>query len=219
MTFYKNNGGDYKMEKNLFSEETIYRWFRTSRIIYFKKGDIIIKDSDFSNYMYLMADGMAHISYLHEAGKECTIDVVEIGQFLNIYNLFIDDNNTMIGKALTDVEIALVNREEVLAVLEADRDLAMEMLKKFSVKIHDLTEILSQVAYGKVEDRILYVFNKMSGDYDGPWKPIGIGITHQDLGSMVGATRETVTSILNKLIREDRIKIVDYKIWIRKYNM
>lgn len=204
------------MEKNLFSEEMIYRWFKTSRIIYFKKGTIITKDIELSNYMYLMADGMANVSYLHEAGKECTIDLVERGQFLNIYNLFIDDNNTMIGKALTDVEIALVNREEVLTALEADQELAMEMLKKFSVKINDLTEILSQVAYGKVEDRILYVLNKMSEDYEGPWKPIGISITHQDLGSMVGATRETITSILNKLIREDRIKIEDYKIWIRK---
>lgn len=201
---------------NLFPESTVKDWMNKGNEIIFKRGDFISKPKDLSNYVYLIKEGNANIFHIHEDGKECVIGILSKGDFIHILDIFTEGNSEVLAKALTEVKISAIDKEQIKKVVKEDSNLSMELLSHFSLRLQEMIEMLSQIAYGKVEERLLFLFKKLadSNKEQEGWIPIPISITHQDLAGMVASTRETVTLLINKLIQKGLIKQHNSKIWI-----
>ena len=74
---------------------------------------------------------------------------------------------------------------------------------------------MSQVAYGKVEERLLFLLSNLANKEHSRegYHPIDVSITHQDLAGMIGSTRETVTLLMSKLTNKKLVKIEKDRIW------
>ncbi|MBV9646746.1 MAG: Crp/Fnr family transcriptional regulator [Candidatus Eremiobacteraeota bacterium] len=68
---------------------------------------------------------------------------------------------------------------------------------------------MEDLAYARVSDRILHVFQRLAQEHG---VPVGDGIridvrlTHADIASLIGSTRETVSAEMAQLAREGRIR-------------
>lgn len=202
---------------SLFPDEAVKSWIEKGEEILVKKGDLIIKPEGLSDYTYLILEGNAHIFHIHEDGKECVIGILSKGDFIHLFDIFTERDSRVIAKALTDVKISIVHKEEIKKVVSENSSLSMKLLSDFSLRLQEMVEILSQVAYGKVEERLLFLFEKLADRDKGEsgWFPIPVSVTHQDLAGMVASTRETVTLLINKLLQTGVIRQKDNKIWMR----
>lgn len=201
----------------LFPNDAVSEWMKNGTELTFSKGDEIMKPSNMKNSVYLIKEGKAQIYHLHGDGKECVVGVLSRGDFIHMMDIFTDNETEMVAKALVDIKVSVVGKKEIREIVMKSPDLALKLLGEFSFKLHEMIEILSQVAYGKVEERLLFMFRKLADkdlEVDG-WTPIPVSLTHQDIAGMVASTRETVTVLMNKLIQRGLVKKLDNNIWIR----
>lgn len=203
---------------HLFNKDIVERWLKDREEYFFKKGDFI--ENNTSNSVFLLKQGNARIFHLHEDGKECVIGLIQPGDFIDLLDIFTQRKNTVLSRALTDVIVVAVSKKEIRKIVEETPELAMALLEHFSYKIQEMIEILEQVGYGKVEQRLIYLFNKLADLQQGQdgWYPLPTSLTHQDIAGMVASSRETVTLLINKLLSLGILKQNENRFWIYANN-
>lgn len=201
----------------LFPKKYIEEWTNNEEILIFKKGDDITNFRQHKNCIYLVKKGSVSVFHLHVDGKECIIGLFSSGEFINLFDVFTEKESSMLFKALTEVTVVAIQKEKVRKIVEQNPPIAMALLNHFSNRMQEMAEILGQIAYGKVEERLIFLFKKISDPSKNKngWQPLSCSITHQDLAGMVGSTRETVTLLINKLIQLGVILQKEDRIWIR----
>ncbi len=202
---------------DLFPKTTVRDWMNKGKEIIFKKGDTIIKPQSLSNYIYLIKEGNVHIFHIHGDGKECVIGILSKGDFIHMFEIFTEKDSDVYAKALTNVKISAIHKNQIRRVVKEDSELSMELLSNLSLRLQEMIEMLSQVAYGKVEERLLFLFKKLAdrNNEQNGWIPVSVFITHQDMAGMVASTRETVTLLINKLTQKGLIRQYNNRIWIK----
>lgn len=201
----------------LFPQKCIDEWMNQGEEFNFKKGEVITRLGKLKNKVYLIKKGSVSIFHIHVDGKECIIGLLSSGECINLFDIFKEKESSMIFKALTEVTVVAIQKEKVRKKVEETPTLAMELLSHFSCKLQEMVEVLAQVAYGKVEERLIFLFKKLAipMNTENGWCPISCSITHQDIAGMVGSTRETVTVLINKLIQFGIIRQDEDRIWIK----
>lgn len=202
---------------NLFTESKIESWKSQGNLLTFKKGDFICTPGHLSDTVYLIIEGHARVFHLHLDGKECILGVVSEGDFIDILQVFSGRESQLFSKALTEVKVISIPKDEIKNEIQQNGELAMAFLYYFSNHLQDTIEILEQVAYGKVEERLLFLLNKLANksEVHNEWYPLPEFITHKDLAGMIASTRETVTFLINKLIQTGKVKQNHNRIWVK----
>lgn len=202
---------------NLFPKNYSNEWMKNGIELTFKKGELISTPEKLDKYVFIIKKGNACDFHIHIDGKECVIGLLSRGDIIGLANVFIEKEGRIFSRALTELKVVAVSREEVKRLVQQNSSLAMALLNYFSEKHQDMVEILEQIGYGKVEKRLIFLFQKLI-DYskeDNGWYPIPSSITHKDMAAMIASTRETVTLTINKLLQDSIIRYHENRIWIQ----
>jgi len=204
--------------KKLFPNEIIENWIKNGSPYNYKKGTVISSSLNSINNVYIVKKGQASILRTHLDGKECIVGLVRENEFLNIYDIFSTLKSNMSFKAITDLDVAAINKETIINYTLSNPEQSLALLNYFSDSLQEMSEMLSHIAYGKVEERIVFLFKKISEDNPAntDWFEINKVLTHQDIASMIGSTRETVTIVIHKLTSRGYIKHSKNIIWVNK---
>ncbi|MFF5996995.1 Crp/Fnr family transcriptional regulator [Lysinibacillus sp. KU-BSD001] len=202
---------------NLFSTAQVEKWQAKENIFTFKKGDFICTPGQLSDSIYLIVEGHARIFHIHLEGKECVLGILSEGDLIDLLQIFSDKESQLFAKALTEVKVIAIPKSEVKKEIQQNQELLMTLLHYFSNRLQETIEILEQVAYGKVEERLLFLLNKLANKeaLSQEWYPLPEFLTHSNLAGMIASTRETVTFLLNKLIQTGNVKQENQRIWIK----
>lgn len=202
---------------DLFPSHIVVDWMNKGRDISFKKGGLISTQRISPETVLILKSGIANAYQLHSDGKECILGLVSSGEFTDIFNIFDSEESNVFCRALTDVTVSAVPKKKIKEVVSKDPTLAIDILGYFSKRYTDTINILSLVAYGKVEERLIFLMEKLADPSyaDSNWQPIPSVITHKDIAGMIASTRETVTSLINKLINSGILRQHEDRLWIR----
>ncbi|MBS4192275.1 Crp/Fnr family transcriptional regulator [Bacillus sp. FJAT-49705] len=200
---------------HLFKKQYVEEWMGR-RKHYFKKGEQIYFPKKLTNEIYLLVDGTARMFHVHHHGKECVLGLLSQGDFIDLTSVFTDKSSNVFAMALTDVAAVQVRKQEIREQVMNTPELSMALLHYFSNKLHETVHILEQVAYEKVEERLMNMLRKLADpkeELDG-WYPLPHFLTHKDIAGMIASTRETVTFLLNKYIQNGVIRQQQNRLWI-----
>lgn len=200
---------------HLFDKAHIDDW-KANKTYKFKKGEQITYPGKFTNEIYLIVDGNARIFHLHPDGKECVLGIHSAGDFIDLSSAFMDKESDAYSIALTEVTVVKVRIKEIREAVIKTPDLALALLHHFSNRLLDVVHILEQVAYEKVEERLITLLMKLmdpENEVEG-WYPLPPFITHKDIAGMIASTRETVTFLINKLSQNEVIRNEKSRLWI-----
>ncbi|MFT9846799.1 Crp/Fnr family transcriptional regulator [Aneurinibacillus sp. REN35] len=202
---------------HLFSPSRIDNWKSKKNYYTFKKGDFICTPGQRSDAVYFIVEGHARIFHLHLEGKECVLGILSEGDFIDLLQVFSDRESQLFAKALTDVKVLSIPKSEVKNEVQQNKELSMTLLYYFTNRLQETIEILEQVAYGKVEERLLFLLEKLANksESDQEWYPLPEFITHKNLAGMIASTRETVTFLLNKFIQINKVKQEEQRLWLK----
>lgn len=202
---------------HLFDKARVDDW-KHNRTYRFKKGEQITYAGKLTNEIYLIVEGNARIFHVHPDGKECVLGLLSSGDFIDLSSAFMDKESDAYSIALTEVSVVKVLTEEIREEVIKTPDLALALLHLFSNTLRDVVHILEQVAYEKVEERLINLLKKLMDPENGVegWYPLPPFITHKDMAGMIASTRETVTFLINKLSQNEVIRHVDSRLWVSK---
>ncbi len=141
----------------------------------------------------------------NEDGKEYIIDIFMDGDFVGYNDLIRDTKYAEGASALEDTDISLIPREDFVALLHANRDVASQLIKMLANNVTEKEEQLLNLAYHSVRKRVanaILLLSEKEGDAE-------INILRDDLARIVGTAKESVIRMLTEFKEDGYIEIND----------
>jgi CRP/FNR family transcriptional regulator len=207
----------FKPTVSLFPEDYLNALTKDETELIFKNGEMICTAGKPNKCFFIIKEGYVCNFHIYIDGKEYIIGLLSSGDIIGLTNVFLQKQNNVFYRALTEVKVVSISGERLKALVEQNSVLAMSLLNYFSETHHDIIETLEQISYGTVENRLIFLLKKLI-DWDhenNGWYPISVSLTHKDIASMIGSSRETVTTTINKLLKDGVIKRLENIIWIQ----
>lgn len=179
----------------------------------FKLGEVIYREGDNSNMVYLVITGVVKTHKLDEQGKELITGIHKPDDFFGLTNFTKNIPYPEYATAMEDSQCIGVTKPALREVLMHNPDLVLELMQLMSESLTDAREQLLQMAYGSVRKKtantILRFADKLQSNVKGP-----IHILRSDLAGVAGMATETLIRTLSSFKKEGLIDICDRDIKI-----
>jgi CRP-like cAMP-binding protein len=198
----------YLKETHIFgglSDTEVARLAERALMRQFGRGRVMLDPEERSDLIYIIKEGRAKVSAYSSDGKEQILAILEPGDLFGELAL-VGEREPVHIEAFEDTLVCGVRREDLENLLRAHPDLALRLIRALAARLRLAEEEIENLVFRDVPGRLATVLLRMGEDYgtrdDGRGIRLTLRLTHQDLAAMIGATRETVTNILNRF-RED----------------
>ena len=174
------------------------------------RGTRVFDQGDTTRIVYVVKRGAVRIARETRDGKDVTVALLGAGDFFGEETLFDDRPRTTVAVVVEDALLCTVRADDLFAVLARDPQLAMNVAKVLSGKLGDARETMEDLAYARVGDRIVHLYRKLAAEHGTPVAGgvrVNVRLTHADVASLVGSTRETVSCEIGKLVEGRRLHI------------
>jgi len=174
-----------------------------------KKGTLILSPSNSVPALFLIKQGQVRLYRMNEQGKQFTIDILVDGNiFGQTSNMSLTDDQVYV-ESMADSYLCMIGKDEFESIIKQKPEIALKLIKILSSRLKDICDISEKIALGDVRQRLLFLLVKLSeksGKRKNQWQPIDVKLTHLDLATMVGSTRETVSTIMGQMKKDGLIK-------------
>jgi CRP/FNR family transcriptional regulator len=173
------------------------------------RGTRVFELGDTSRIVYFIKRGSVRIARLTEDGKDVTVALLGPGDLFGEEVLFGDQPRTTIAIVMEDSLLCTSRADDVFALLTRDPALALNVARLLSDKLDAARSTMEDLAYARVADRIEHLYRKLAAEHGVPvpgGTKVAMRLTHADVASLVGSTRETVSVEIAKLVEAGRLR-------------
>lgn len=204
----------YLRNHQVFSQITDEKYQELCVWTGFKKGiknEAIFFSHETTKRIYFLKKGMLKIISLDAEGNEVTKDIIQKGDIFGEIALEEDseNNSSEYAKVMSEEAVmctfTLENFEKVLAKYPT---ISLRFTKKVGDKLKTLENRYNNLIFKDVRTRVIHFLKKFvkdNGETQGEVLSARNYLTHQDIAHLTGSTRQTVTSILNQLKKENKL--------------
>lgn len=198
---------------------------RRSRLLVLKTHDRLFQAGDVSGDVYIVADGCIRVSQVTPKGKETIIWLNFKGEIFGIADLLHGQHRQICAEANQATRVYAIRRQEFTQFLGDCPEAAMKAISILSARVRSLGCALAGHASDNVETRIACLLMRfavvLAKDRCGvriePSEVcINVRLRHQDIASLIGSSRQTVTTTLRHLCNIGVIRMVDRHIHVMK---
>jgi CRP/FNR family transcriptional regulator len=183
----------------------------------FAKKDMIFLPGDNSDKVYLLKSGVVKVSKYSDAGKEIILAMVNPGEIFGEMALIETGKREMVAEALMDSYVCIVSRELFMRYLQRNPEMSLQITKIMGLKFKRMGQKVEDLIFRNVYQRLAGLLIHLTDEY-GYHKNnktyIRVKLTHYDIASLIGSTRETTTACLNDFRREGLLEFDGRKIVI-----
>src|SRR5689334_11429407 len=163
----------------------------------FPKHAVIVTESDATDTIYVLLSGRARVYVSDEKGREVVLNMMGPGEYFGEITLDGGPRSASV-MAAEDCRCAIVKRTELLTLVEKEPQFALHMVRKLASRVRDLTENVRSLALMDVYGRVARLLLELAEERDGRLV-IGEALTHREIASRVGASREMISRIFSDL--------------------
>lgn len=176
----------------------------------FPKDHLLFERGDEGSEFLIVTHGRLKLILLNEDGRELTLTILGPYQSFGEISLLDDAPRSASAVALSELAVLSISKRDFRALLDSSPRVSLGLLKAMSRRLRDLTEdtagLIFLDVYQRVARKILALMASI-GLETARGREIPQRLTHQELANLVGATRETVTKVLNDLESRGIIRI------------
>jgi CRP-like cAMP-binding protein len=166
----------------------------------YRSRQVVVWEGEADGGLFAVVSGFLKAVSSEADGKDVVLSIMGRGEVFGELSVLDGKPRSASVIALEDSEVAVIDRAPLLKLLESCPRLAISMLGVLAQRVRTLTtrcEHLSSMDVGGRLAKTLLNLAKMHGESTGGTVRLRVRLSQQDLGSMVGATRESI----NKLMR------------------
>jgi len=184
------------------------------RIEEFRKNEIVLREEDTNEYMYIIIDGQVKVTQATEDGKEIILAIHKTLEFFGEISLIDGKTAPATVQASEDSFIAFIAKKDFYALLTSQSKVLEKLLQILCSRLRDSWRRIYLLNFKHASDRVRTLFLSLSLE-NGSKTPEGIvlnlRLTHQEIADMTGLTRESVTRVLDKLQKDGEITVLKNK--------
>lgn len=180
----------------------------------YKKKEVIFHEGDQAHYAYFLIKGSVKIYRSGDDGKELITNIYKGGEFFGHTTLFEGKSYADNALALEESEIYKIPKEDFLALIHKNRDVAAQFIKMLSNQVAEQEKQLLKLAYGSVRKRTAEALLHLRKNISSTSVTASIRITREDLANLVGTATETVIRCLTEFKEEGLIEVKGREILI-----
>jgi CRP/FNR family transcriptional regulator, cyclic AMP receptor protein len=168
-----------------------------------RKGQILYSQEDRAEVLFLLKRGRVQLYRLTPSGKRLEVAVIEPGTFFGEMPLLGESLRHTFAEAVEDSLICVMSRADIEGLMRRRSEVALRMIEVLGRRLALCEARLEEMAYRSVPARIAAVLVRLSQGRNGEV----VSITHQELGDMIGALRESVTKVLDDFQRAGLVEL------------
>lgn len=164
----------------------------------------------FTEGFYFVKRGKVRLYTLNPEGKQFTLDILTEG------NVFGEMNGVSLGtravyiETMEECDICLMNKQRFEQFLIEHPEFMMRLMNVLSERIKRMSELTQTLALGNLHEKVIHnlfrLAEQMGWIEEDEYCRIQLGLTHQEIAWMAGATRESVTIVMQDLAKSGRIR-------------
>ncbi len=191
------------------SFKKLFNFYSQFKTVSFKKGDIILSPGEVPPGVYFLKRGYTRLYSVSQEGEELTMIIYKPNDFFPFMWTINQTPNIYFLEALTNAELGIAPRKEFLQFLKENIDVAYELTSRILLRFEGLLERMEHLVFGNAYNKVAMVLSlsaqRFGQKQDDNSIRIPLPLTHKDLASLTGLTRETVSIEMKKLEREGLI--------------
>ncbi|RKQ29592.1 Crp/Fnr family transcriptional regulator [Oceanobacillus halophilus] len=180
---------------NHLTYEEMLKIVEMSRRLNYKKGEVIFRDGEPLEYLYIVHQGRVKNYQLFESGKEQLLRIIESGEFMGELALFTEKTLDSHAEAMEKTEICAIHRDDMQLLMQQHPTIAVKILQEFSTRLDETEKLVGNLSSKDVETRTadyLVELAKKSNSNE-----INLPMSKKDLASYLGTTSETISRRLS----------------------
>lgn len=168
----------------------------------------IINAGDEPKSLYLLLEGSVSVTMEGEEGRELVLAYLNPGEFYGEMGLFDNEARSASVKARTECEVAEISYEKFKRLYKDNPEILFRVSSQLALRLRDTSQKVVDLAFLDVTGRVAATLLDLCKQPDAMTHPDGmqIKITRQELGRIVGCSREMVGRVLKNLEEQGLIE-------------
>ena len=170
----------------------------------YQRGEVIFHEDDPGDRMHIIVDGSVKISVASEDGREKNIALFKPGECFGEMALLDGSSRSATATAMEALETLVLMRDDFLDFLTQNPRVAADITNLLTQRLRNVNQMLVDTAFLDVPTRVAKQLLTLAGSYAGdadPAEPRVVPLGQDELASLVGASRETVSRALTSYRR------------------
>ncbi len=203
-----------KSELEYLNETTKMQEIPPKRTIYFL--------DDPASTVYFLKKGKVKLVKVSPDGGEIILDVISAGEVFGELALIDDGSREEMAMAIDDCLLCSIPKDKFIGIIENHSRLNLKLMKLIGFRLRKFSSRLENLIFRDARHRLFFLLQDLIEKYGEKSKNeilIECFLTHREIGGLIAAQRQTVTSLMNDLKSEGIIDFNRKKIIIRNPEM
>ncbi|MHB8302816.1 MAG: Crp/Fnr family transcriptional regulator [Acidobacteriaceae bacterium] len=171
-------------------------------------GGTLFFEAQFARSVYVLCIGHVKLTTSSKDGKTLLVRIAKPGDVLGLSAAIAATPYEVTAQALDPVQVKSFQSQDFLHFIEHHIEGSMGAAKMLNRDYRDaLSDAVRLALSGSISGRVARLFLEMVAEQHEPRPSFTMAFTHENLATMLGTTRESVTRVLNELKREEIIAI------------
>ena len=179
------------------------------------RGTPIYLPADEADGVLLLAEGRVKIGSFTEEGKQTILAFIEPGEIFGELSLMGTPEREEYAEAVEKSTLVLISNEVIQQLLAEHPHVSQGVTKLFGLRRQRVERRLKYLLFRSNRERLVHLLLELAEQYGRRTEngvELRIKLSHQDLASIIGSTRETVTVVLGELQSEGKLQLGRRKI-------
>lgn len=189
------------------SPENLEVMMRMVQLRRYPKGALIVGHDQAGACMYLLASGRVKVSLVNPEGKELVLNYLEAPAYFGEMSLVDSRARSADVTAITDVELFALEGKDLSAAIQLQPRLGLALIATLSRRLRQTIGRLEDMAFHDATHRVMRVIlNVATAGLETRGAPVIQGMTHYDIATLAGTSRETASRVISQLTRDGIIE-------------
>lgn len=197
---------------------SLARYFEDCPSRVFSANETIVAAGAESNSIFYILKGTVTVVMEDDDGHEIVLAYLNQGEFFGEMGMFDERaQRSAWVRAKTETEIAELGYDALRELFSSSTDAIFAMMRQLSLRVRDTSRKVVDLAFKDTAGRIANALLDLSKQPDAVLTEDGveIEITRQELGRIVGCTREMASRVLRSLEDQHLVTVLGKKILVR----
>lgn len=189
--------------------------FHHLKAVEFKKGDTIVKQDSDEQRFYILYSGRVKVLNQSDEGDEQIYSVLDHGDFFGEMALLEEKPRSATVMAMSNCQLYFLEKQEFFTLLERYSPMAIGLLKNLSSRLRSSNQQVSNFAFMSAPTKIANYLARLASQrgvkQDDGTMLVDNMPSQQDIGAIIGNSRETVSRMLTQMELAGRINRISRK--------
>ncbi|MDO9108500.1 MAG: Crp/Fnr family transcriptional regulator [Coriobacteriia bacterium] len=179
----------------------------------YPKGAFIVNQNEMGSSMYLLVSGRVKVSLASPDGKELALNYLEAPAHFGEMSLVDAEPRSADVIAVSEVELFSLDAKDLSAAIQINPRLALSLIATLSRRVRHTIARLEDMAFHDASHRVMRVLlNVATASYEARGVPVIQGLTHYEIATLAGTSRETASRIISNLAKDGALATKGRKI-------